>query len=66
MLYLALLPLLAISGTLAGPMRRGRIQKWGDKTDTNRQLFLDPTTGEKDLNEVRYAKAYDRRSTSPS
>jgi hypothetical protein len=51
MLYLALLPLLAMSGTMAGPMmRRGRGYRMPSSlNENNRQLFLvlTPTTNPK-------------------
>jgi len=59
MLHLALLPLLAMSGAMAGPMmRRGRVQADKDKTDNNRQLFLDTITGEKPTDGIRRADFY--------
>jgi hypothetical protein len=61
MLYLALLPLLAISGAMAGPFRRDRSTDWTDKSDTNRQIFLDPISGQLPVQNPRLAVAYSRK-----
>jgi hypothetical protein len=64
MLYLALLPLLAMSGTMAGPMmRRGRGYRMPSSlNENNRQLFLDPDTDNKSEGAPRMASLFSSMS----
>jgi len=58
MLYLALLPFLALPGALAGPYHRDTLLPRHEKTPTNEQLFCDNYSGNAIKEERRYAWTY--------